>query len=141
MSKNSYEGPSVANIDVEYKTKINKLKEKHKDDPEHILNKLELKDIYLLAISLALKNQTKPKKSKKKDWIIRTSYLKEEDLSLLKSLIYDFSKKIELLLPENSDVFYTLCEELANAGMSNALEMLEDSGAVEREVLLLSGKL
>jgi len=135
MIKNNKSQPALAYIDEEYKIKLDQLKNKHKDDPDHFLNRLELKQIYILSISLALKNKYKPKKSNKKTWIIRTEYLKDEDMTLLKSLIYSFCKNIKILLPENSSQFYEICEELANAGMNKAIELLENSEDIEKIIL------
>lgn len=139
MAKNE-EQQAIAYIDEEFKTKLDKIREKNKEDPEHYLNKLELKQIYIFSILIAIRDNLRPKKSKKKAWIIRTSYLKDEDNVILRSLIFNFTKNIKILLPDNSSEFYEICEELANAGMNKMLDMLENSKEVEETILLESRK-
>jgi len=128
-------------IDDIYKKKLDKIAEKYKDDSEHYINRLEAKYVYILAILLAIKNSRKPQKSKKKTWIIRTEYLKTEDRVILQSLLFSLKKDIKILLPDNSSYFYNLCEELANAGMDDVIEYLEDKRKIENDILLEAGKI
>jgi hypothetical protein len=131
---------ALANIDELYKHRLDNIKEKHKEDHDHYINRLELKHIYTFAILISLKNGYTPKKSKKKVWIFRTEYLKDDDRSILKSLIFSYKKDIKILLPENSTEFYELCEKLANAGMDKVIELLEHPEEVEKMILFESKK-
>tara|TARA_Y100000031_G_scaffold157008_1_gene214929 strand:+ start:8926 stop:9357 length:432 start_codon:yes stop_codon:yes gene_type:complete len=132
--------PALVYIDENYKIKLDNIKEKFKDDPEHYSNRLELKHIYLFSILLSLKNRYTPKKSKKKTWIFRTEYLKDEDRVVLNSLVFDYKKDITILLPEKYTEFYEITERLANAGMNKVLEILENSEDVEKMILIESKK-
>jgi len=122
-------------IDSRYKARINQIKEKNKEDPESIINYLENKHILILAIQMALKNKLKPREAKIRDWIIRSEYLREEDHLLLGSLIFSYNKNLKILLPENYSLYHDLIENLANAGMEEILDLLEDKDEVETLLL------
>lgn len=127
--------PALVYIDSKYKKRIDKIKEKYSGDSEHFINRLENKYILFFAIEIALKNKSKPKKSKTKGWVIRTEYIKDETDTIMKGLIFSYKKDIKILLPENYSEYYELIETLANAGMDEALDILENKE--ELETLLL----
>ena len=138
--REKYQEPALVYIDEEYKNELDRLKEKYKDKPEHPINRLEAKLLYMFAILLSLRNEYKPKKSKKKAWILRTEYLKQDDRALIKSLVFTYSKDIQLLLPINYDKFYELSEELANAGMVDLIDLLNNPENIEETILIESKK-
>ena len=82
------------------------------------------------------------KPSKKSNTFFRTDtifYGKDpKATSILKSLIFDYSKDLKLLLPESATQFYKLAEKLANAGMNKTIELLLSKDKIE-EMLLKEG--
>jgi len=137
-----YKEPALANIDQKYKIQLDVIKKKHEDNPEHYVNRLEAKYIYIFAIIMALKYKLKPVESKKKAWIFRTEGLKrdEESETIFKSLIFSFKKDIKILLPENYEEYYSIAEKLANAGMERTLKLLNSSDEIEKMILVESQK-
>jgi len=133
--------PKVINIDKCYTDKIDEMKEKHKGDPNHYISRLELKQIYLFAIVLALKRGHKPKRSEKPSQLIRNEYLNSEDRLILRSLIFSSCDDMKILLPENAANLFDTAERLANAGMGEIIELLEDSEKIEKMILVESGKI
>jgi hypothetical protein len=132
--------PKLFNIDTQYKNQITILKEKVKEgDTENVFNVLDYTNIYILAIAIAVKNKLKPQKSKKSHWLFRTDRFANDKttFAILKSLIYDYNKQdLKILFPEESENFYLLCEQLANAGMEKAIELLEKPEEIEALVVM-----
>jgi hypothetical protein len=134
--KTTIEEPEIISIDEKFKDKIDKLKKIHEEDPDHFISKLEAKELLILAILLAIKNKKNPIKSNKKAQLTRTEYLKEEDRSILQSIIFHHTKDIKILFPENYTLFYETSERLANAGMKDLIDLLENFKELENLTLI-----
>lgn len=135
--------PATFNIDGCYFTKLQTLKEEVKEnDIENIFSRLENKEIFILAISIAIKFKLTPQRSKKSNTYFRTETITlsrdPPASSALRSLIYSYSKNLKILLPENALEFYKLAEDLANAGMNETIELLQNKHKIE-EMLLKEG--
>jgi hypothetical protein len=141
MEKKKFEPPAHFNIDEKHYLRYTSLKDKHKEDSEHYTNKLDFSDIYILSIGLALKNHRKPAKSGKTHWFLRTASITRgssitKELAIIKSLVYKHASDLKMVLPEYYEKFYSIAEQLANAGFEDALELLETPKLIEQQILM-----
>jgi hypothetical protein len=137
--------PVAFNIDESYFNRLQTLKEEVREaDIENIFSRLDNKDIYILAISIAIKNKLTPQKSKKSNSYFRTESITlqkdPQSLSALRSLIYSYKMDIRFLLPENAAEFYKIAENLANAGMNKTIELLQNRKKIDTMVLIEGNK-
>ena len=128
-------------IDEHLYNEYSEIKQKNKTNPHHYSNKLETKDIFLFSIVMAVKNGRTPQPSKKAHWFTRTITLRDKDAAILNSLIFAYKKDISILFDENISKFRELAEKLANAGMPDVLQLLENEDETEKLILLESKKI
>lgn len=133
-------GSAHFNIETKYYDQYQADSEKHKEEKSHYTNMLSFKDVYLLAISCAIRDNMKPVDSKKTHWFLRTTSIKGLDLTILQSLIYSYANDLKILLPRKEKEFQDIAEKLANAGWESAMEILKTPSEWEREVLILKNK-
>lgn len=76
--------------------------------------KIGRKELFLLAMALGLDNPTKIKG--KRDSMVRYSYFKPNEISLIYTCAWRYYKDIQALMDQNK--VYTLAENCANTGFS-----------------------
>jgi len=89
---------------------------------------------------MALKYGLALLESEKSVWFFRKEDVKHKlDYEYISSMLYHYTKDLQLLLPENEDKFMSVCEKLANAGMDKAIEFIENENGltsiIENDIL------